>query len=197
MLWQLEPSGCFTVRSLAQELIRRMFGGCFNFPSDLIWNNQVPTKVAGFLWQVAHGNISTIDNLMRRGLQIPNRCAMCENDNESIHHLFWSCSFASQVWSFFSSRLSLLGPFPRGVKEFVRAWKGLNCCGLFRPGVKVLIHAIVWAVWGERNNRVFRDKRATWSVVASQVAHQVGRWCEVGGSMSRGDVASWNLLLRQ
>ncbi|CAN1753324.1 Putative ribonuclease H protein At1g65750 [Linum perenne] len=194
IVWHLETSGSFSVRSSARELIHSKFGGHDDFPSDVIWNIQVPTKVAGFLWQVAHGNISTIDNLMRRGLSIPNRCVMCEQDSESIWHLFWSCPFASQVWMFFSSRLSLLGPFPFGIQEFFRAWKGLNCRRRVRPGVQVLLHAILWLIWSERNNRIFRDKREDWKELTTRVAYRVSRWCVVGGSLAKQDLPQWLLL---
>ncbi|CAN1848748.1 LINE-1 reverse transcriptase homolog, partial [Linum perenne] len=176
MIWSLEESGVFSVRSLAKELILRKFQGCNSFPSEMVWVRHVPTKVAGFVWQVAHGKVSTIDNLIRKGMMIPNRCVMCGADAETIQHLFRECSFASQVWSAFSSRLSMFGPFPLETKDWLWAWKGLNCRSDFRPCVKQLIHGFLWGLWGERNSRVFRDLTTTPQQVIFRIAFMVGQW---------------------
>ncbi|CAN1797797.1 Putative ribonuclease H protein At1g65750 [Linum perenne] len=148
VVWPLDKSGVFSVRSLARVLIRRKFPGMDFFPSGSIWVRHVPTKVAGFIWQVAHGSVSTIDNLIRRGMLIPNRCAMCGNDAESTFHLFRGCSFASQVWSRFSSRLSVFGPYSLSTQDWLWAWKGLNCSSPFSPCIKVLLHGVLWGLWG-------------------------------------------------
>ncbi|CAN1220450.1 Putative ribonuclease H protein At1g65750 [Linum perenne] len=191
LTWPLERSGAFTVRSLARELILQKFPGVNYFPSKVIWMRHIPTKVAGFVWQVVHGRISTIDNLIRRGMMIPNRCVMCGADAESIFHLFRECEFATQVWSIFSSRLSVFGPFPRSLKEWLWAWKGLNCGLDFEPCFKMLLHGVLWGLWGERNNRVFRDLEMEPREVAYRIAYLVGRWCVVGGLLDRERLGEW------
>ncbi|CAN1748096.1 hypothetical protein LINPERHAP1_LOCUS3303 [Linum perenne] len=196
MIWSLEESGVFSVRSLAKELILRKFQGCNSFPSEMVWVRHVPTKVAGFVWQVAHGKVSTIDNLIRKGMMIPNRCVMCGADAETIQHLFRECSFASQVWSAFSSRLSMFGPFPLETKDWLWAWKGLNCRSDFRPCVKQLIHGFLWGLWGERNSRVFRDLTTTPQQVIFRIAFMVGQWCVAGGLLGRDRLGEWMSVCR-
>ncbi|CAN1831724.1 Putative ribonuclease H protein At1g65750 [Linum perenne] len=191
MVWPLESSGVFTVRSLVRELVGRKFPGVSSFPYQVVWMRHVPTKVAGFVWQVAHGKVSTIDNLVQRGLMIPNRCVLCGVDAESIVHLFRECSFACQVWSFFSSRLSLFGPFPRSIKDWLWAWKGLNCGLVFEPCIKRLIHGVLWGIWGERNNRIFRDVESNPWTVALQIGVLVGQWCVVGGLVDGNRLGDW------
>ncbi|CAN1336412.1 Putative ribonuclease H protein At1g65750 [Linum perenne] len=186
LIWPLETSRAFTVRSLARELIRQKFPGVDSFPSEVIWTRHIPTKVAGFVWQVVHGKISTIDNLIRRGMIIPNRCVMCGADAESIVHLFRECEFAVQVWTIFSSRLSVFSPFPRSFKEWLWAWKGLNYGSIFYPCIKMLLHGFLWGMWGERNNRVFRDLETNPQGLAHRIAFLVGRWCVVGGLLGGG-----------
>ncbi|CAN1806271.1 hypothetical protein LINPERHAP1_LOCUS24624 [Linum perenne] len=141
----------------------------------------VPTKVAGFVWQVVLRKVSTVDILIRRGFIVPNRCVMCGSAAESIDHLFWGCAFASQVWDCFSSRLSMFGHFPLDAEKRVRAWKGLNCGLGFDPCVRLLFHGLLWGLWGERNDRIFRDIESTPRVVACKIATLVGQWCVVGG----------------
>ncbi|CAN0922224.1 hypothetical protein LINGRAHAP2_LOCUS32982 [Linum grandiflorum] len=67
LTWPFEASGAFTVSSMAKELIRRNFHGVADFPADVVWCHLVPSKIMGLLWQVWHGNVLTVDNLIRQG----------------------------------------------------------------------------------------------------------------------------------
>ncbi|CAN1767647.1 Putative ribonuclease H protein At1g65750 [Linum perenne] len=196
LVWPLEKNGVFPVRSLARELIGRKFRGMEAFPAEMVWVRHAPTKVGGFVWQVAHGKISTIDNLISRGFMIPNRCVMCGASSESIIHLFRECTFAHQVWIYFSSRLSVFGPFPLLIKEWLWAWKGLNYGSVFSPCVKVLLHGFLWDIWGERSNRVFQDVTSNPKVVAFRIAVLVGQWCVAGRVLDRSTLGVWLGLFR-
>ncbi|CAN1229314.1 hypothetical protein LINPERPRIM_LOCUS3124 [Linum perenne] len=112
LTWPLEKSGCFTVRSLARTIIKRRFEGCVEFQMEVVWASHIPTKVSCLVWKVAHESLATVDKLRLRSMSMPNRCVMCCADGESVRHLFWTCPFAREVWSFFSSRLSVFGPLP-------------------------------------------------------------------------------------
>ncbi|CAN1178585.1 Putative ribonuclease H protein At1g65750 [Linum perenne] len=50
IVWSLESSGIFSVKSLARELIRRKFVGLANFPSETVWIKFAPPRVACFMW---------------------------------------------------------------------------------------------------------------------------------------------------
>ncbi|CAN1751474.1 Putative ribonuclease H protein At1g65750 [Linum perenne] len=191
LVWPLESSGNFSVRSLARMLIKRRFPGCVSFPAEAVWLRHVPTKVSCLVWKVAHESLATVDKLRQRGFQMPNRCVLCFADCESIQHLFWRCPFASQVWSFFSSRLSLLGPFPLDAKGFLWAWKGLNCDACFAPCVRMLAHSVLWVLWSERNNRIFRDKIDELQAVIHRIVFWVGLWGSVGGLISPDILVRW------
>ncbi|CAN1274683.1 Putative ribonuclease H protein At1g65750 [Linum perenne] len=181
MIWALDSSGSFSVKLLARELILHKFLGCPDFPFERIWVRHVPTKVTGFVWKLAHGRVSTIDNLIRRGMIISNRCVLCGANAETIGHLFWSCPFTPHVWLHFSSRLSLFGYFPLSVRDWLWAWKELNCNSTFAPCVRLLLHGFLWTFWGERNDRIFHDRLASAKVVDWRISYLIGRWCVVGG----------------
>jgi hypothetical protein len=46
---------------------------------------------------MAHGKILTAENLAKRGIQGPSRCALCLDNAEIYHHIFFKCKFSSQV----------------------------------------------------------------------------------------------------
>ncbi|CAN1248388.1 hypothetical protein LINPERPRIM_LOCUS6728 [Linum perenne] len=126
LVWTLEPHGSFSVWSFARQLSGKSFGGLLDFPTDVIWCKQALSKVACFVWKMAHENISTIDNLRRRGLLLLIWCITCSLDAESIRHMFFECRFTYDLWSLLSSQLSLFGPFPSSTIGVLAAWKGWN-----------------------------------------------------------------------
>ncbi|CAN1305881.1 hypothetical protein LINPERPRIM_LOCUS26640 [Linum perenne] len=186
----------FSVHSLVKVLTLQKFNGLDDYPADVIWRTHVPTKVCGFIWQVTHEKILTVDNLMRRGFQLPNRCILCSVEAESIRHLFVDCQFVSQIWALLSSRLSLFGPFPGTMLGLVAAWKGLRWEREFDVCGKSLLHAILWCVWLERNSRTFRDEFASWEVVLGRVGRMVGEWSGTDGLMSESCRRRWMSIFR-
>ena len=50
------------------------------------------------MWTAAHGRILTLDNLMRRGLSLVNRCYMCCFNEESVDHLLLHYPVAHSLW---------------------------------------------------------------------------------------------------
>jgi hypothetical protein len=48
------------------------------------------------MWQVAHKRRWTVDRLARRGMDHPEKCPMCDQEDEIIDHLLVACVFARQ-----------------------------------------------------------------------------------------------------
>ncbi|CAN1824637.1 Putative ribonuclease H protein At1g65750 [Linum perenne] len=146
--WTLTDDGIFTVRSCFRHWVGLRFPRQPIFPRKLIWMSLVPTKVCGFLWIVFHRNISTFENLARRGFVVPSICVLCRADHESVSHLFGSCRYTSTVWTAFSSKLAIHGPFEQEVDDFIIGWQDRNCLSQFKLFWKGLLHAVFWYIWG-------------------------------------------------
>ncbi|CAN1779103.1 hypothetical protein LINPERHAP1_LOCUS14631 [Linum perenne] len=140
--------------------------------------------MAGFLWQVYHRNISTFDNLTKRGFVGPNFCVLCRADLESVSHLFLGCRFSYSVWTTFSSKLAMVGPIDFDVHGFILGWQFRNCVGGLEIFRTCLLHAVFWYIWGERNSRIFRDEVSTIPILVWKIALAVGRWLRVAGKIS-------------
>ncbi|CAN1121444.1 Putative ribonuclease H protein At1g65750, partial [Linum perenne] len=139
IIWSLEGSGAFSVRSLRLWLSKDRFQGSLECPHHTIWAKGVPPKIQSFCWMVWHKKIASVDNLQRRGMTLVNRCAMCEKNLESVDHLFIHCEFAVAVWNRVSSILSLFGPRNEDVRGLFAAWKGMNCIPIFENVVGVVL----------------------------------------------------------
>ena len=65
---------------------------------ECIWCAKVPKWVSFFLWTAAGDGILTIDNLVKRGKSLVNRCCLCCCDGESMDHLLLDCKFSHALW---------------------------------------------------------------------------------------------------
>ena len=47
------------------------------FPTSVVWNPWVPSKVSFFAWEATWEKVLTLDQLERRGWSLANRCFLC------------------------------------------------------------------------------------------------------------------------
>jgi hypothetical protein len=107
--WRLSSSGQYSSKS-AYELL---FVGSTSFaPYEGVWKSWAPAKCEFFLWLVMHHRYWTADRLARRGLPYPTSCPLCDQEEETIHHLLVSCVFARQFWFYFLQRAGLAALAP-------------------------------------------------------------------------------------
>ncbi|CAN1815968.1 hypothetical protein LINPERHAP1_LOCUS27616 [Linum perenne] len=191
----MEASGRFSVRSLRITLTADSFLGIPTFPRDVIWLKGVPPKIQAFSWLVFHGKIASLDNLQKRGFQLANRCVLCSSNLESINHLFLRCEFAERVWNRISSALSIFGPRGENVKSVFMEWKDVICSTSFHGGVRGVLHAFLWYVWLERNNRIFNERSSGELQVFYRIMFNVGRWMVAANFLPTDQLRNWNRLI--
>lgn len=109
-LWYPEPgrgSGSFSASATWRAL--------HHIPLEVFWHkvvwfsHRVP-KHAFITWIAARDRMVTRDKLIRWGLRVPASSVLCSSHEESRIHLFFDCTFSSQVWTFFTSQLHLTPP---------------------------------------------------------------------------------------
>jgi hypothetical protein len=94
-IWQFSSSGKYSAKSAYEA----MFVGAICFqPWERIWKSWAPGKCKFFMWLVAHNKCWTADRLAKRGLPHPEKCPLCDQEEETINHLILSCVFARQAW---------------------------------------------------------------------------------------------------
>ena len=96
--------GGFTVKQLNNTLDP---GRHVDFPSRVIWNSLVPSKVGMFAWVTSWSNILTLDKLQRRGWVMANICYLCGKQEESSDHILIHYDMTNAMWNLLiSSALS-------------------------------------------------------------------------------------------
>ncbi|RVX05565.1 putative mitochondrial protein [Vitis vinifera] len=89
------------------------------FPTKCVWVDKVPTKTAFFAWEAAWGKILTLDRLLKRGWQLPNRYFLCgcEEENEAWVADLWeglgagAIGFCASLSTLMIGSWMLLGSF--------------------------------------------------------------------------------------
>ncbi|KAJ9547496.1 hypothetical protein OSB04_020039 [Centaurea solstitialis] len=94
--WEGDSDGEYTVSSL-----RGIIDGVLNPPNDnmCFWNNWLPLRIKCFMWRLLLNRIPTRTNLSKRGVNTPSLlCPLCNLEEETVDHLFCSCSAVKDLW---------------------------------------------------------------------------------------------------
>ena len=82
-------------------------------------------KVNCFIWLLMHNKLLTTENLTKRGIEGPSRCALCNADLETTTHLFLQCKVAIQIWRAILHKVCVLFKPPDSLEQFLIAWNRL------------------------------------------------------------------------
>ena len=92
--WRLTQSSQFTLKSMYVDYMN----WDTRFLKRYLWRLKVPLKIKIFMWFLYKKVLLTKDNLAKRRWHgCKKKCVFCDSD-ETIDHLFISCSMARLVW---------------------------------------------------------------------------------------------------
>ncbi|GKA26873.1 hypothetical protein Tco_0712982 [Tanacetum coccineum] len=130
----------------------------------IVWFNHCIPRHAFHLWLVMHNSLKTQDQVRQWDVGLNTNlnllsCAFCDSQPDSHAHLFFECSFPTQIWMYirhlagmemvsssFHDIVSYLLPIAhrRTTKSIIG---------------RLLIAAASYFIWVERNNRIFKNTR--------------------------------------
>jgi len=124
-----------------------------------IWGTWALKKNASSsLWLMAHNRCWTADRLARRGLPHPEECPLCEQEDETIHHLLSGCVFARQFWHQLLGRFRIYTLTPQVDNSDLFVWwqhAHDSISTRARGGFNTLVVLGAWTFWRTRNEIVF------------------------------------------
>lgn len=128
------------------------------------------------MWTVLKGRVLMVENLNRRNMMLINRCTLCKSTEESVRHLFNDCAFSQLVWRFFgiSFGVNFLSEPDIDGKLKVKPSTALSHIG--KLYWETCIHAISWAIWMERNNRIFEESQKNIHQLIDEVKLLIWDW---------------------
>jgi hypothetical protein len=131
-------------------------------------------KIDMFVWTLAHRSILTGENLRRRGWEGPSRCPLCIQEEETSDHLLLKCPFAKEVWNLALGLKPGTFDLPQETNALLRNWSSLCPFQVKKKSQlnilwRTLPKFILWKIWLERNNRLFREITSNPAQVASKI----------------------------
>lgn len=184
-IWTRESSGTFTSRSAYEAFF---MGGVEFEPYKLLWKAWAPMKVKLFLWLAIWKRCWTADRLARRGLQHPQRCVLCDQEEEDMHHLLIGCVFVRDIWFQILQGIQMarLAPIPRET-SFIDWWrKAAKRAGKERrKGLNTLVQLVAWSVWKHRNRCIFDNQQPRRQTLMDDIREEASAWAMAGARSLR------------
>lgn len=158
-VWAIDPSDVFSVKSILRSIYS--LGQEDYPPYALAWNKKVPPKIQVFLWAALRGRILIRCNLRSQCLLpegVSELCVLCEEGEESVDHLLSACPYATGIWCLFINLTECPWAMNTTIGKTVIQWKGGPFVRRRRVAWSLILAAIMWAIWKERNTRIFLGK---------------------------------------
>ena len=132
----------------------------------------------------------TADWLARRGLQHPDKCLLCDQEEETIQHILTSCVFARQVWTTVLGRVGLQHLAPTlefdTFKDWWR-WAAQRAPKAARKGMNSLLILTAWFIWKMRNRCMFDGCQPAARPVLQEIHEQANLW-KLAGAKALGEL---------
>ncbi|XP_074297054.1 uncharacterized protein LOC141627729 [Silene latifolia] len=119
-------------------------------------------------------HLPTVDNVIGKGLIMPNRCSLCRADAESHGQLFFHCAYAKVVWQ---ALLTWIGINRRGMtlKQEIGWIKSRKHRKHWSANWFICtLAAAVHFLWHERNQRIFTSQERSPEILVQQIKYIVG-----------------------
>ncbi|KAM7485873.1 hypothetical protein LguiA_001882 [Lonicera macranthoides] len=160
-VWVGTSSGKFSCKSFLENI--SCSSSSLPFPQySFIWKGGVPHKVKVFAWLASLGKVNTCDKIQVRRpncMLSPSVCILCKKDGESIDHILVHCSVARFMWSNLFSLFGVDGVLPKKWADcVVIKWSFGTDHTKAKILWRILVLAMAWRLWLERNSRIFDDK---------------------------------------
>ncbi|XP_071738688.1 uncharacterized protein [Rutidosis leptorrhynchoides] len=122
-------------------------------------NNLVPLKAEVFVWRVTRRRLPIRVELDKRGIDLNSvRCPLCDDNIESLDHVFIFCKHALDVWERVYKWWGVGSVTNLSIEE---AFRGNISGQLSSLGIK-LWQSVEWTcaylIWWNRNQKVFSNK---------------------------------------
>ena len=177
-IWLADSSGIFSCKS-AFACLRGDNSIPVNHLAKSIWKLSIPVKVKVFTWLLVLGKLNVHSNLQRRRPYYylsPGWCALCKKSNESIDHLFLHCDFSYRLWSKVVKEFGTEWVPPSSSTELLLFYGGSSFTKKGKTLWKVVATTTFWAIWLERNNRIFEEGEGTFDYIWDRIRMWVATW---------------------
>ena len=114
-----------------------------------VWKSRTPLKIRIFVWLLLQQRLMTRSLRQRMAPESAADCVLCEANLENCEHLFVLCPISQAVWRL----VDVARPTLTSLEDF---WRSIEDGPYRRATEWNLIFAMLWAIWINRNEVIFR-----------------------------------------
>ncbi|XP_043806632.1 uncharacterized protein LOC122721785 [Manihot esculenta] len=167
--WKFESKGHYSVKSA----YRFMVDGFQHREGSEIWKRfwkaKVPPKVLNFCWRALVNVVPCLSSLQSKRVPVDPSCPLCHVAPENVLHILIQCPFARSCW--LSSPLGWPAPSASSLNE----WFSLAFSSASVENASLML-MILWALWQNRNNVVWKGQGQTASGVFFMALNFLQQW---------------------
>lgn len=123
-----------------------------------MWKGKIQPNWRVFVWRIINKALDTKDNLNKRSIQVDSSCVFCLRCEESCSHSFRDCQFVGRIWKASQLGINVMSAHYIDISEWIKNFLMFFWKEDGQDSQRVLAFvAVLWAIWLQRNNIVFRN----------------------------------------
>ncbi|KAJ0469888.1 putative reverse transcriptase zinc-binding domain-containing protein [Helianthus annuus] len=173
-IWELDSSGCFSVRSIKKilQVANR------EIPNYVVeWNNWIPKKVGVVAWRAEKERLPTREALSKLGISVLRKeCLFCGEYDETCDHIFVSCGFAQAVWQIVYQWCKHPAFIAFSLRDILEQHRYIKSTNKKRKAFHAISLTTIWSIWRTRNEMVYSGRPASIAKVIEEVKTMSFNW---------------------
>ncbi|CAK8564283.1 unnamed protein product [Lathyrus sativus] len=142
---------------------------------NLIKFNKARPRAVFCLWQACHGKLATKERLKRFGMVEDNSCKLCQAEDETVNHLFFSCQETKHIWKEVLNWFNFSHDPQPWNAELVWISNNTKGKGWKVEVLKMLVAETIYNIWGYRNGKTFGNVVDITTMITNIIDHVIYR----------------------
>jgi hypothetical protein len=151
-----------------------------------IWKSACMMRTKFFAWLLLNDRVNTRDMLIRTHWNVTNdnHCVLCPSRSyEDRLHLFFNCNFSQRVWIYLQIDWSQA--------QDIQAAAFAARKDFGKPFFMEVVIIALWNIWKQRNGKIFRNERPSFSGWRSSFLHDMSLLMYRIKSKHLDDLIAW------
>lgn len=128
LIWKLDRNGKFTVKNAYNTICSDYVNtqvACDLVPTEIwihLWKTRVPHRVQLFIWKCIKNIVPVRNFRSRYNHNIDTHCAFCNNNVETLNHLFFECNYSRNIWLGMNINISAISEQFPSLINWIISW---------------------------------------------------------------------------
>ncbi|XP_026428241.1 uncharacterized protein LOC113324121 [Papaver somniferum] len=123
--------------------------------ASVLWKYFLHPNIACNVWKLLQGIYTDDETMRKQGYEMPSRCCVCIEEQDSMEHTLWECNFSVQIWDWLCAIFNFSKPLC--FNDICRAAR--NHSPLMKEIWITAVCATVRDLWFQRNAIFFGEGR--------------------------------------